>query len=79
MFAKVKIAALLAVVVALLVAHASEGAGPVRFYRVEPGDTLWSIAEAHYEGDMRARVWELERRNAVEPGALQVGQRLVLP
>ncbi len=79
MFVKVKMIAGVALAAALVAAHSSESADRVRYYRVQPGDTLWSIAEAKYEGDVRARVWQLQRANAVDPGTLRVGQRLVLP
>ena len=64
---------------ALLAARTSQSAGPERFYRVKPGDTLWSIAEHHYAGDPREGVWKLERRNRLAGALLQPGQRLVLP
>ena len=64
---------------ALLAARTSQSAGPERFYRVKPGDTLWSIAERHYAGDPREGVWKLEQRNGLRHALLRPGQRLVLP
>lgn len=53
--------------------------GPERSYRVEPGDTLWSIAERTFPGDPREGVWELRERNALETAVIVPGQVLVLP
>jgi hypothetical protein len=79
MFARLCLAAALALVVAALVARTSTGAGAERSYVVRPGDTLWSIAAAHYAGDPRAGVWRLERRNRLDGRFLRPGERLVLP
>ena len=70
------IAAILAVAVA---ARQSSGAGPTQTYLVRPGDTLWAIALAHYAGDPRQGVWEIEQRNRLASDTLQPGQRIVLP
>jgi LysM repeat protein len=48
-------------------------------YVVKPTDTLWSIAAAHYAGDPREGIWELQRRNHLHGTILVAGQRLVLP
>jgi hypothetical protein len=79
MFAKLLIVAAAAALLLSLVARSSHGAGPERSYVVRPGDTLWSIAVAHYGGDPRAHVWDLDRRNHLHGRLLQPGQRLVLP
>ncbi|HEY8863821.1 MAG TPA: LysM peptidoglycan-binding domain-containing protein [Candidatus Dormibacteraeota bacterium] len=47
---------------------------------VQPGDTLWSIAAQHYpSSDVRARVDEIERANAMHSPVIQVGETLRLP
>ncbi len=47
---------------------------------VQPGDTLWSIAAAHYPADdVRIRVDDIEQANGLRDPTLQVGQRLRLP
>jgi LysM repeat protein len=80
MFARVLLLTLLVTVLAWSVlAHGSEGAGTGEAYRVRPGDTLWSIAAAHYRGDPRQAVWELQRENHVAGGTLTPGQVLRLP
>ena len=48
-------------------------------YTVRKGDTLWSIATAHYAGDPREGVWEIEQTNRLPGATIQPGQRLVLP
>jgi LysM domain len=50
-----------------------------RFYRVEAGDTLWSIALATFPGDPREGVWKLQRRNGLSGSTIVPGQRLSLP
>lgn len=47
---------------------------------VQPGDTLWAIAAAHYPSDdVRARVVDIERANGLQSPVLQVGETLRLP
>ena len=47
---------------------------------VEPGDTLWSIASAHYPGDdVRVRVQDIEAANGLQGPIIEVGQSLRLP
>jgi hypothetical protein len=57
----------------------SEGAGTGRPYRVQAGDTLWSIASSHYGGDPRQGVWAIQRENGLDGAALTPGQVLVMP
>ena len=67
------------VVVALVAARPTTGAGHETRYVVRPGDTLWEIATAHYAGDPREAIWRIERRNGLESGVLVPGQALALP
>ncbi len=47
---------------------------------VQPGDTLWSIASAHYPGDdVRVRVDDIERLNGLHSPLIEAGQTLRLP
>jgi LysM repeat protein len=62
-----------------LAARGSSGAGPKRTYVVQPGDTLWSVAEHAYAGDPREGVWKLERRNHLGSATIVPGEKLVLP
>lgn len=57
----------------------SEGAGAGQPYRVQAGDTLWSIAASHYGGDPRRGVWTIQRENELAGSVLTPGQILVLP
>jgi nucleoid-associated protein YgaU len=80
MFARVLLTAFLITVLAWSVlARGSEGAGAGEPYRVRPGDTLWSIAAAHYRGDPRPAVWRLRRENDLGGAELRPGQVLRLP
>ncbi|MBA2474611.1 MAG: LysM peptidoglycan-binding domain-containing protein [Actinobacteria bacterium] len=79
MFVRLLVTALIALVAWAALVRPSEGAGPERAYVVRPADTLWSIAAAHYGGDPRAAVLELQRRNRLTGTLLRPGQRLVLP
>jgi hypothetical protein len=79
MFGRIVIVALAAVFLWAVLAR-DTGAGPdPRFHRVQPGETLWSIAVASYAGDPREGVWELQRRNELEDSTIVPGQRLMLP
>jgi len=47
---------------------------------VQPGDTLWSIAAQRYPSDdVRARVQDIERANALQSPLIQAGETLHLP
>src|ERR1700704_3391531 len=47
---------------------------------VQPGDTLWSIAAAHYPSDdIRARVQDIESANGLGGPVIEVGETLRLP
>jgi hypothetical protein len=47
---------------------------------VEPGDSLWSIAAAHYPGaDTRERVDTIERLNGLDSPVIVAGETLQLP
>ena len=79
MFAKLLALALLAVLFAAVATRQSAGSGREQVYVVRPYDTLWSIAAAHYAGDPREAVWQIERRNHLAGATIQPGERLVLP
>lgn len=68
----------------LVVGRAGAGAArePVfRTHVVEPGETLWEIAEAIVgpEVDPRPVVYRLVEVNRLPGGAIRAGQRLLLP
>lgn len=79
MFVRLATVALVAVVAWAVLAGHSDSAAPERAYVVAPGDTLWTIATAHYAGDPRAAVWEIRERNGLDGTLIAPGQRLVLP
>ena len=58
------------------------GAGPTGYttYRVEAGDTLWSIAADRYPGaDVREGVGEIERLNGLDSPVIVPGEELKVP
>lgn len=79
MFARVLLVLLLAALVVAVAARQSSGAAHEQRYVVRPGDSLWSIATAHYAGDPREGVWKIETRNGLSDATIQPGERLVLP
>jgi len=79
MFARVLILLFLASLVVAVAARQSSGAGHQQTVTVRPGDTLWSIAAAHYAGDPREGVWKIQHRNHLAGSTIQPGERLVLP
>jgi nucleoid-associated protein YgaU len=47
---------------------------------VQPGDTLWAIAAAHYPADdVRSRVADIERANGLQSPVIEAGETLRLP
>lgn len=68
-----------AVLVWSAVARSSTAHGPKQVVTVEPYDTLWTIAERRYGGDIRDAVWRIERANHLTGADVRVGQKLVLP
>jgi nucleoid-associated protein YgaU len=73
------IAATAALVVWAALAHDSGAGGPGHRYRVERGDTLWSIAVERYAGDPRAGVYDLQQRNQLSSATITPGQVLSVP
>jgi LysM repeat protein len=79
MFGKFLILLCAAVLAVGLAARGSSGAAPKRTYVVQPGDTLWSVAEHTYAGDPREGVWKLEQRNHLASATIVPGEKLVVP
>ena len=79
MFGRLIIIVALAAFLWAVFARPSGASGPERSYRVQPGDTLWSIATARYAGDPREAVWKIEHRNHLRGATITPGVRLVLP
>ena len=71
--------AAVALVVWSIVARPSGAHGPKVVYRVKPYDTLWTIAQAHYGGDVRNAIWQIQHANHLDGSAIAPGEKLVLP
>jgi nucleoid-associated protein YgaU len=79
MFVRIGILVALAVLVWSVAARSSDAHGNRQVITVRPYDTLWSIAERRYGGDVRDAVWRIERANHLPGADIRAGQRLVLP
>ena len=79
MFGRIILVSVAVLVVWALFARESGAGGPEQRYRVQAGDTLWSIAVSHHAGDPREGVWELRQRNGLAGATIHPGQTLVLP
>jgi nucleoid-associated protein YgaU len=79
MFVRIELFVGIAVLAWSAVAHSSTAHGPKQVVTVRPYDTLWSIAERRYGGDVRDAIWRIERANHLTGADVRVGQRLVLP
>jgi nucleoid-associated protein YgaU len=62
-----------------IVARPSGAHGPKVVYRVKAYDTLWTIAQAHYGGDVRNAIWQIQRANHLGGSEIAPGQKLLLP
>ena len=79
MFVRIILIVGLAVLVWSAVARSSQAHGAKQVVTVRPYDTLWSIAQRHYGGDVRDAVWQIERANHLSGADVRAGQKLVLP
>ncbi len=79
MFAKIIVIAGLALLVWSVVARPSGAHGHKVTYRVRAYDTVWTIASAHYGGDVRDAVWQIQHANQLAGAVIRPGQTLVLP
>ena len=79
MFARLLLVAVVTISMWALFARDSGASGPEHLYRVQAGDTLWSIASRSYGGDPREGVWKLRQRNELDGTTITPGQVLRLP
>ncbi len=79
MFLKIALIAGIALLVWSAGARPSGAHGAKTVYRVKAYDTLWTIASAHYGGDTRDGVWQIQRANHLGSTAISPGELLVLP
>jgi len=62
-----------------VMARSSNAHGAKQVVTVRAYDTLWSIAQQHYGGDVRDAIWQIEKANHLQSADVRVGQTLVLP
>jgi len=79
MFVRILLVAAIAVLVWSAVARSTQAHAARQVITVRPTDTLWSIAEQHYAGNVEAAIWRIERANHMPGADIRAGQRLVLP
>jgi hypothetical protein len=79
MFVRIFLLAGLSVLVWSAVARSSQAHGSRQVITVRPYETLWSIAEHHYAGNVQAAIWRIEQMNHLKGADLRAGERLVLP
>jgi nucleoid-associated protein YgaU len=79
MFVRIALIVGIAVLAWSAAARSSTAHGPKQVVTVRPYDTLWSIAQRTYGGDVRDAVWRIERANHLRGADVRVGQTLVLP
>jgi nucleoid-associated protein YgaU len=79
MFVRILIIVGIAVLAWSAMARSSNAHGAKQVVTVKPYETLWSIAQAHYGGDVRDAIWRIERANHLPSADVRAGQHLVLP
>lgn len=79
MFVRILIMVGVAVLIWSVAARSSQAHGARQVVTVKPYDTLWSIAQRHYGGDVRDAIWRIEQANHLPGGDVSVGEKLVLP
>lgn len=79
MFGRILLVSLATVALWASFARDSDAGGSPQSYRVQAGDTLWSIAVSSYDGDPREGVWKLRERNHLAGTTIAPGQLLRLP
>jgi nucleoid-associated protein YgaU len=79
MFGRIILVTLVAVAMWALLVRDSDAGGSAESYRVQAGDTLWSIAASAYGGDPREGVWKLREANHLAGSTITPGQVLRLP
>jgi nucleoid-associated protein YgaU len=79
MFVRIFLIVGMAVLVWSAMARSSNAHGAKQVVTVRAYETLWSIADQHYGGDVRDAVWQIEKANHLQSADVRVGQTLVLP
>jgi nucleoid-associated protein YgaU len=79
MFVRTLIVVGIAILVWSALARSSNAHGAKQVVTVRPYQTLWTIAQQHYAGDVRDAIWRIEQANRLRSADVRVGQKLVLP
>jgi nucleoid-associated protein YgaU len=79
MFVRIALIVGIAVLAWSALARSSTAHGPKQVVTVRPYETLWTIAQRRYGGDVRDAVWRIERANHLQGAEVRAGQKLVLP
>ena len=79
MFVRIMLIVGIAVLVWSVMARSSTAHGAKQVVTVHAYESLWSIAQQHYGGDVRDAVWRIEKANHLQSADVRVGQHLVLP
>jgi LysM domain len=79
MFVRILIIVGVAVLVWSAAARSSQAHGRKQVVTVRVHDTLWSIAQQHYGGNVQAAIWRIEQENHLPGADIGVGEKLVLP
>ena len=79
MFVRILIIVGIAVLVWSASARSTPAHGAKQVVTVRPYDSLWSIAQRRYGGDVRDAIWRIERANHLATADVRAGQQLVLP
>jgi nucleoid-associated protein YgaU len=79
MFVRILLIVGMAVLVWSAMARSSNAHGAKQVVTVRAYETLWSIAQQHYAGDVRDAIWQIEKANHLPGADVRVGQTLVLP
>jgi len=69
----------LVLVIGLRAAPDSQGGQEPQTYIVQPGESLWTIAEHTSAGDPRDMVGRIKELNHLAGSTIQAGQTLLLP
>jgi LysM repeat protein len=79
MFVRILLIVGMTVLVWSAMARSSNAHGAKQVVTVRAYETLWSIAQQHYSGDVRDGVWQIEKANHLRSADVRVGQTLVRP
>jgi LysM repeat protein len=79
MFVRTLIVVGIAILAWSALARSSNAHGTKQVVTVRPYETLWTIAQQHYAGDVRDAIWRIEQANHLRSADVRVGQKLVLP